>query len=149
MKFILNDCRLEKETYCGDYMPLVHLLNESYNHWNYGSGDSAISLPNQTIGLIFFKTIQGIFIEDFATTTVPLIRQSPATTTVTHYVGGNPLVIPHNCLMDTQTALEIIQYFVETNGNLHPGFEWIDIYESIPLSDNTISGEEIENNKNE
>lgn len=72
MKYYLTDCRNNITLLSEDYLPLLDLLNQNYEHWNYGSGDSCIRFLDKDCGIMFFKTKSGTFIYDLSTHTSPL-----------------------------------------------------------------------------
>lgn len=106
-------------------------ISKSYKLWLEGSGDAAIESSNN-IDLIILKLETGIFIMQLSDYTTPLINTEEETKVLTHYVGGEPMKIPSNCLCNEETAFKIIKYFIENDGELHPDYNWIDIYELIP-----------------
>ena len=133
MEYYLDDCRNNSELLCKDYLPLSNLLNQNFEHWNFGSGDSCIRLYNADDGIIFFKTKYGIFIQDLSSMTAPLININESANTITHYVGGEPFDVPDICLVDEKEALKILCYSIENKGELHPEYNWVDIYDYIPF----------------
>lgn len=130
-----------------DLNALSNLLKEKCDHWDYGSGDSGIRLDENDDGLIFFKTPKGIFIEDLSSVMAPLIKDIEPANIVTHYVGGDPFDVPDICLMDEQTALCILSYAIENNGELHPKYKWVYIYDYIPYRYDEFPEKEFEERK--
>lgn len=108
---------------------LKNELAKSYHNWLLGSGDAAIESSN--IDLLIIKVVEGIFIMLLSDYSSPLIN-SDETKVITHYVGGEPMDIPSNCICDEETAFKIIKYFIENNGKLSPDYQWVDIFNYVP-----------------
>lgn len=106
-------------------------ISKSYKLWLEGSGDAAIEFSN-IIELIILKLEKGVFIMQLSDYTSPNINPNQETKVLTHYVGGEPMKIPSNCICDEEIAFKIIKYFIEKDGKLHPDYNWVDIYELIP-----------------
>jgi hypothetical protein len=108
---------------------LRKILNESINYWTLGNGASSVEVNNSS--LIFFKIKEGFFIEHLPSATAPNINPKEETRVLTHYVGGEPMDIPSNCLANEKTAYKILTYFIENDGTLLQEFDWIDIFDLI------------------
>ncbi len=147
MHYLLSDHKFGDDFSCDTLQPLIGLLNEDHEHWKGGSGDSAVNLPGTNDTLIFFKTEQGIFIEDLTTVTAPVIDPGMEILSVTHYVGGDPMDVPNICLMNKEQAIRIITYFIENNGSLSPEYTWDYIYNYIPYRYDEFPEKELEERK--
>lgn len=113
-----------------DVNEVKNYLNKDVSFWKVGNGASSIEIEDKS--LIFFKIKEGIYLENLPSGKSPNISPNQETKVLTHYVGGEPMKIPSNCLCDEETAFKIIKYFIEKDGKLHPDYNWIDIYELIP-----------------
>ena len=134
MEYYLSDCQNNSDLLCNDFLPLSNLFKKNFEHWKYGSGDSSIrkSIDDYNC-IIFFKTKEGIFIQDLFSMTSPLIKINETAKTIYHYTGGEKVGVPDICLMDEKTALKILRYYLENNSELHPNYNWIYIYDYIPF----------------
>lgn len=112
-----------------DEIILRNELKKSFKEWQKGSGDAAVE--SSTIDLIIIKVEPGIFILQLADYTSPHIHSNEETKVLTHHVGGEPMKIPSNCLCDEETAVQIIKFFIENDGQLNPKYHWIDINDLI------------------
>lgn len=108
---------------------IADIVNKPFEYWQQGSGDCAIQVK-QDERLIFFKVEKGFCMMQHPDYLVPLIGQANSLSeTITHYIGGEPMKIPIICLCDEDKALEILQHFILTNGELPPAYKWVDIYD--------------------
>lgn len=122
----VNSVEIEKD----DLNFLKDILKKPYQYWQEGTGDSSVHINNKE-RIIFFKTPQGVFIMQHPDYISPVIKSNKTPRAVTHYIGGEPMSIPDVCLCDEDKAFEILSKYIESNGELHLSYRWIDIYELI------------------
>lgn len=113
---------------------IKELLDYPPAYWQEGSGDCAVSV-NSVDRLIFLKLPEGFFIMQHPDYRAPLIINDKIPAVLTHYVGGEPFEMPDVCLCDTATALKIISHYINTNGELYPGYYWSYISDLIEGED--------------
>jgi hypothetical protein len=113
-----------------DLNSLKKILEMPYEKWREGSGTS--SIDNGSESLVFFILKDGIFIEHYPSGTAPLFNSKEKNNilTLTHYVSGEPTVIPNVCLANIDQALEIFKVFLE-KGILINKYDWVDIFDLI------------------
>jgi hypothetical protein len=105
------------------------IIKKPFEYLQKGSGDCAIQIKHGE-RLIFFKVEKGFCMMQHPDYLVPLIEQANSPSgTITHYIGGEPMTIPIICLCAEAKALEILQYYILTNGELAPAYKWVDIYD--------------------
>lgn len=115
-----------KENEYDDIFIIKDILKKPYEYWLGGGGDSAIHV-NSEERLIFFKTVEGVFVMQHPDYLAPVINNE-SSDFIEHYVGGQKMEIPTLCICNEEVAFEIIEHYV-LEGKLHPDYSWVDIYE--------------------
>lgn len=113
---------------------LREVLNYPFTYWMEGAGDSAVYV-NARDRLIFFKMPEGVFIMQHPDYIAPVITKDKHPAALTHYVGGEPFEIPDVCLCDSNTAFKIISHYIQSTGELFPGYYWSYISDLIEQED--------------
>jgi hypothetical protein len=103
---------------------IENILNQPYEYWLVGAGDSAVQVNDEEF-LIFFKTPKGVFIMQFPDYIFPLIN-AEIEGTINHYVGGEPMEIPLMAVCEKDVAFEIIKCYL-MKGELIEDYKWIDL----------------------
>lgn len=118
-----------KEISSSSISKIRDFLNIDFGDWKRGAGDSAVECAGET--LIVIKVETGILIMSLSDYKAPLITPNQEVKPISHSIGGEPFKIADVCLCTEDVGLNILSYFVENNGALHPDFEWVDMIELL------------------
>ncbi|WGH74644.1 hypothetical protein P8625_11160 [Tenacibaculum tangerinum] len=126
MKYILTD-NYGKEKEENDISVLNDFLNQPFEYWQEGTGDSSISIKKDEM-IIFFKVESGVFLMQHPDYLAPLI-DNENDGEITHYVGGQEMIIPKKFIIsDVETSFKILKRYIN-EGLFSNKYEWKDIYE--------------------
>lgn len=113
-----------------DLTNLDNFLEQSFEYWKIGTGDSAIQIKDDE-RIIFFKVEEGFFIMQHPDYLISTTNQEVNANLIsTHYIGGEEFKFPKDATHDVATTFKILKYYIE-NGTLDESFNWIDLYSVI------------------
>lgn len=111
-----------------DLTNLDNFLEQSFEYWKIGTGDSAIQIKDDE-RIIFFKVEEGFFIMQHPDYLISTTNQEVNANLIsTHYIGGEEFKFPKDATYDVATTFKILKYYIE-NGTLDESFNWIDLYQ--------------------